>query len=230
MSYFVYCKEMSYLSCDLVKDTGGRILQIANVLYLAGKNKMTAVFKNDENTKTLFEVFFCKKLNTMSVEEFNKISFNVHSYNSHIESQTNTMLIGVPEVFQQSKEDMQELVYSYEDFMYEAYQAYTHIKKLCVSDNDDNYVACYISKNDDIESLVKKCNLMNKYIVVFTDNFECREYFDNLSQVAYFVKYKNDYHNIIMFSLFKHLLFDKSSNALCGSYVSNTPGKIIYNL
>lgn len=218
---------MNFLTCELVENTGERILQILNVIHVAKTYKMKPVLKYQPDTEKLLHVFF-NDVDIMSMTDFDEISFERTCCEDKINSNNNTIIIGVPKKIYQSKKELQEIIYSCEDYMYKAYEMYTSIKKEFNDENDDNYVVCYIENIEDYEIIKNKCKSLEKHIVVFSEITNVNK--KHFEKNVFIVDSIDEYASLILFSLFPHMIFQKSKVSLVASCVNNNPNKTINQL
>lgn len=201
-----------YVSCIIQGGLGNQLFQIASVLEYASTHKKTAVFKNidflynhfNHERRTYWSTLFGGKLNVLSSEEFDKISFtpiyerenNVFRVLPYIGG--NVMLYGYFQSYkyisQNTKEKMIDLVHSNEEYVAEAKEIYDDIKRSFNIDDDDDMISMHIRRGDYIlcekyhrnvsndgyyeKAYDLSCSMSNKQrcVIVFSDDINwCKE-------------------------------------------------------
>ena len=217
--------KVEYVSCNICGGIGNQLFQIATTLDYANKYNKIPIFKNVVDLynqhgferKTQWNTLFNNKLNVVSESDFNKIHFNTYNeiinniYNEIPKIKGNILLNGYFQamnyISKKTREKMQHLIYSNQDYMYNAYNLYNEIKKHFNDEDDDNYVAIHVRRGDylyiqnfhnilDLSYYTKAYDIITKEktkkIVVFSDDIEwCKTNFKIYDKEIYYIDTKN---------------------------------------
>lgn len=253
--------KVEYVSCNICGGIGNQLFQIATTLDYANKYNKTPIFKNIINLynqhgferKTQWNTLFNNKLNIIHENDFNKIHFNTYNeiinnvYNEIPKVRGNLLLNGYFQAYgyisKKTRENMQHLIYSNEDYMYNAYKLYDEIKKFFGSDDDNDYVSIHVRRGDyvyiqdfhnvlDLNYYIKAYDIISKEkeknIVVFSDDIEwCKINFKIYDKKIYYVNTNDLCIDLILMSFFKHNILANSSFSWWASYISNYEDKIV---
>lgn len=253
--------KTEYISCNICGGIGNQLFQIATTLDYANKYNKLAIFKNvidlynqhGYERKTQWNTLFNNKLNVIDEDEYNKINFNIYNeiinnvYNEIPKIRGNLLLNGYFQAYgyisEKTRKQMQELIYSNEEYMYKAYEIYNVIKKYFNSEDDDDYVSIHVRRGDyvyiqnfhnilDLNYYTSAYNIVSKNkeknIVVFSDDIEwCKNNFKIYNKNIYYVDINNVCIELILMSFFKHNILANSSFSWWSSYISNYNDKIV---
>ena len=262
----------NYVSCDVKGGLGNQLFQIASVYEYADVYNKTPIFANvdylynnfNHERRTYWYTLFNNKLNVIDIIDFNKIYFNnlyeqkCFIYNKLPYINDNVKIIGYFQahkyISEKTRLKMIELIYSNEEYMYEAYEKYNNIKSYFKNingvdrvdeDDDDDMISFHIRRGDYVLSqgyhnvLDEKyykdayeisCKIGNKKrnVVVFSDDIPwCKETFTNKYDNIYFVELNNIGIEFILLSLFKNNVIANSSFSWFASFISSYKDKIV---
>lgn len=253
--------NVEYVSCVIQGGLGNQLFQIAAAYDYGFKYNKTPIFKNVDNLynpfnherKTFWKTLFSNKLNVVDDDEYNKIQFTHinearnNIYNELPYAKGNVMLHGYFQSYKYISEKtrikMIELIYSNEDYMYEAYDIYEKIKKIFGDVEDDDMISLHIRRGDYLlidkfhtnldkeyydKSYDKSCSIGNKKraVVVFSDDIEwCKS---NIKyDKIYFIDINNVSVEFILLSLFQNNIIANSTFSWFASYISSFKDKIV---
>lgn len=236
----------SIVSCYIGSDIGNQLFRIATVIDYAKKYNKSVLFQSDnEDVKTLWNNFFCSKVNIVNILDMTPVDFEYFTeskrdvYEKIPEFENNVMLIGNFQSYQyispKTRLKMRELVYSNELYMYEAYKIYNEIKGKFKDDCDDNFVSVYVKKkneqNDDFYKeaykLMGETDNYKKHIVIFSDDIEWCKKNIKIDDNQYFANFQNKQIELIVMSMFYHNIMSNSTYAWWAAYLSNHDAKTV---
>lgn len=232
------------VSCELSTGIGKQLFQIATVLNYAKKHKKCPVFKNKLND------LVSDSLDVLSDDVMDKRIFKQHkerienAYNEIPGYNGDVILIGFFQAFQNVSKNtikkMQELIYSDEFYMYQAYGEYNKIKTFFQSEEDDDYVAVHVRRNGNVErgqldlqyykaahDIVTEFGKKKKYFVVFSDDIDWCKQNLHISENMYFVNIRHACVEFILMSFIKNNIIANSSYSWWATFISNYDDKIV---
>lgn len=233
----------NFVSCDIFGDLGEQLTQITATFEYAITHNKQPIFRKNCNCQTYWDTLFNNKLIVIEDEDYDQISFkNTITYNTNIpfsdlpQINGNVKLCGSFKYFNyistNTRKIMIDLIYSNEDFMYNAYDKYTNIKKYFGNIEDNDLISMYISsQNNDMSFYIKAYNMIKfvekKNLVVFTDDVQwCSK--NLMINDAYFIDInENICESFILMSFFQHNIICDKSFGLFASYISSFKKKII---
>lgn len=239
-----------YVSCNLntCNYFEDELFKIAAVFYYASKYKKSPVFHLNNNRN-----MYKNLLNTMCKEEYENLNFTIveeknDNYTEFEDIDGNVFLEGnytsLKYFTSFVKNRMVNIIYSYEDYMFDAYTYYENIKSFFADlDNveitDDDMISIYINIDNyklDVETITKL--LANarennkKYVAIFSNDISmCEEFIKD--DYVYFVKtnikYNIDEFQFVILSFFKNNIIYNSKYSLYASLISSFKDKLIIN-
>jgi hypothetical protein len=232
------------VSCELCTGIGKQLFQIATVLNYAKRNKKCPVFKNKLND------LVSDSLDVLSDDMLKKRVFRKHeerienAYNEIPRYNGDIILHGYFQAFQNISKNtlkrMQELIYSDEFYMYQAYGEYNKIKTFFQSEDDDDYVAIHVRRNGSFEhgqldlqyyrsayDIMTESGKKQRYCVVFSDDIEwCKQNF-KISDQMYFVDIRHACVEFILMSFIKNNIIANSCYSWWATFISNYADKVV---
>lgn len=247
----------NYISCWIHGGIGNQLFQIANAINYSEKTKKKLIFKNDTylwnfhglERKTAWNTLFSNKLNVITNDDYYKnIKFNEYKelrnncYDEIPILENNVYLNGYFQsakyISDNTKNKMNELIYSNEEFFNIAKMIYNIIKEYFNDANDDNYVFLHIRRTDYVQNCTHNLLSIEDYynkalkeyfdenvkIVVFSDDIEwCKR---NIKfKNCYFVDIRNLYIELILMSFYKNAIIANSTFSWWGAYTGNYKNK-----
>lgn len=248
-----------YVSCsfNISDDLENELFKIAAVFNYAHKYKKIPVF-NSEHGRSMYN----SVLNTMDKSEYDTLNFTIlkenNSYTEFENVEGNVLLKGNFYSLQYYtaavKNKMISIIYSNEDYMFDAYTYYENIKRFFtdlelqknnnnVEINDDDMISLYVRvdnyklleyKNEleTISKLLLKARDSNKkYVAIFSNDIAwCKEFIKD--DYVYFVKTKNNDYNpeefqFIILSFFKNNIIYNDKYSWYASFISSFKDKLI---
>lgn len=232
------------VSCELSNGIGKQLFQIATVLNYAKKHKKCPVFMNKlnalvtDNLDVFPDDFFKKRKFRNHEERIQNAYSEIPNYDGDV------MLFGYFQAFQNISKNMikrmQELIYSEEFYMYEAYGEYNKIKNYFGSDDDNDYVAIHVRRNGSSEhcklelqyyksayDIMTQSGKTKKHIIVFSDDIAwCKENFQ-IAEDIYYVETNNACVEFILMSFIQNNVIANSCYSWWASFISNYSDKIV---
>lgn len=237
------------VSCYIGSDIGNELFRIAATLDYANKYKKCEMFQSDnDNVKKLWDTFFCDKVNIVNILDMKQNDFEYFTesrrdiYEEIPAFDKNVMMVGKFQSYHyispETRLRMRDLVYSNENYMYDAYDEYNKIKKHFDDDCDDNFVCIYVKKTSELcddyynRAYEVMCELGNdkKHIVVFSDDIEwCKKNITlgDRHDRQYFATFQNKCIELIVMSMFYHNILSNSTFGWWGAYLSNHNAKLV---
>jgi hypothetical protein len=244
-----------YVSCDLneCECLEDELFKITAVFYYASKYKKNPVFYLEYNRN-----MYNYMLNTMSKSEYDNLNFTIvkennnDSYTEFEDIEGNVFLEGnftsLNYFTSHVKNKMVNIIYSYEDYMFDAYTYYENIKtffakldKVEIADDDmisiyvniDNYKLLEYKKEvETITRFLAKARENNKkYVALFSNDIKwCKEFIKD--DYVYFVETHNDKYNpeeyqFIILSFFKNNILYNHNYSLYASLINSFKEKLL---
>lgn len=250
--------ENNYVSCWIHGGLGNQLFQIASTLEYAKKYKKNPIFKNEKKLwhpfnferLTGWDSLFNNNLKVIEPSEYDKIDFNIHhetcknTYNELPYIQNDVYLKGYFQshkyISDETREKMNELIYSNKNYYYLALKEYNKIKMFFADSNDANFLFLHFRRTDyinnpyhpilDINYYNNGINIINNNmnLIIFSDDINwCKQVIKIPNRKIYYVDINDVYIEFIIMTFIKNGIIANSTYSWWAAFLGDKNKKII---